>query len=83
MARTMSANEIITAVSAKPERLPGGLGIESIKRPKEPPDEVYRTRVKDTLIWVLERMISPRTLALGIEEKVWFQETAIALAEDR
>ena len=32
VARTMSANDIIVAVSARPERLPGGLGIMSIER---------------------------------------------------
>ena len=31
----------------------------------------------------LERMISPRTLDLGIEGEAWFQKTAIALAEDK
>ena len=32
---------------------------------------------------VLERMISPKTLALGIAGEEWFQRTAIGLAEDR
>ena len=32
VARTMSANDIVAAVSAKPERLPGGLGVLSIEK---------------------------------------------------
>ena len=41
------------AVSARPERLPGGLGILSIERPLEPTDEFHQTRLEDTLNAVL------------------------------
>ena len=58
MARTMSANDIVVAVSARPEALPGGLGIMSMERPLEPTDEIHQTRLKDTLMRVLERMIA-------------------------
>ena len=79
----MSGNDIVLAVSAKPERLPGGLGILSIERPLEPPDELHQTQLKDTLMRVLERMIFPERLAFGIEGEEWFQRTAISLAEDK
>ena len=79
----MTANDIVVAASARPERLPGGLGILSIEKPLEHPDEVHQTQLKDTLMRVLERMISPKTLELGIDGEEWFQKTAIGLAEDR
>ena len=83
VARTMSANDIVVAVSARPERLPGGLGIMCIEKPLETPDEFHQTQLKDTLMRVLERKISPRTLELGIDGEEWFRRTAIGLAEDR
>ena len=43
----------------------------------EPRDEVHSTRLCDTLMRVLERMISPRSLDLDIQGEEWFQHTAI------
>ena len=49
----------------------------------EKPLKYHQTQLKDTLIRVLERMISPKTLALGIDGEEWFQRTAIGLVEDK
>ena len=54
----------------------------SVESVLEPRDEVHQTKLKDTLIRVLERMISSKTLDLGIEGEEWFQTRAITLAED-
>ena len=48
----------------------------------EPSDEVHSTRLRDTLMRVLERMISPRSLDVDIQGEEWFQHTAITIAAD-
>ena len=58
--QSMSAHEIISAISAPPERLPGGLGILSVEMPLEDEDGVQKTRLQDTLMGVLERMLCPK-----------------------
>ena len=47
--KTMSAHEILSTITAPPERLPGGLGILSVPVALESPNEVLRTRLIDTL----------------------------------
>ena len=83
IAKTMSAHEIPSAVSALPERLPGGLGILQVEQTMEARDDIQSTRLRDTLSRVLERMISPTSLALGIRGEEWFQQTAITIAQMR
>ena len=78
----MSAHEILSTISAPPERLPGGLGILSIPTALEPPNEVLRTRLIDTLTRTLERMLSPISLQPDSETGDWFLQTGLVLAED-
>ena len=80
--KTMSAHEILSTISAPPERLPGGLGILSIPTALEPPNEVLRTRLIDTLTRTLERMLSPISLQPNSETGDWFLQTGLVLAED-
>ena len=80
--KTMSAHEILSTISAPPERLPGGLGILSISTALEPPNEVLRTRLIDTLTRTLERMLSPISLQPDTEIGDWFLQTGLVLAED-
>ena len=80
--KTMSAHEILSTISAPPERLPGGLGILSIPTALEPPNEVLRTRLIDTLTRTLERMLSPISLQPDSETGDWFLQTGLVLAED-
>ena len=72
---TMSPYEILSTISAPPERLPGGLGILSVPVALESPNEVLRTRLINTLTRTLERLLSPIMLQPATEKGYWFLHT--------
>ena len=59
ISRTMSAHEILSAISVRPERLPSGLGILAVPLPIEQRSEISRLQLVDTLVQTLERLLVP------------------------
>ena len=82
VSKTMSAHEILAAISAPLERLPGGLGILSVSAPMEATNEILHIRILDTLTRTLERLISLHSLDQNNEHDDWFLHTAGALANE-
>ena len=48
ISRTMSAHDIVSAISVRPERLPSGLGILAVPLPIEQRSELARLQLVDT-----------------------------------
>ena len=77
--KTMSAHEILATISAPARPLPGGLGILAVPIPLEPPNEVLRIRLSDTLTRTLERLLSSSTMEVTTTQGDWFLQTGLEL----
>ena len=76
LGRTMSAHEVLAAISVRPERLPSGLGILAVPLPIEQRSEIGRLCLVDTLVQTLERMVVPHNTLTTRQHQDWFVEVA-------
>ena len=79
----MSAHEIVSAISVRPERLPSGLGILAVPLPIEQRSELARLQLVDTIVQTLERLLVPVGQLTVQEYQEWFVDVAYPLANTR
>ena len=79
----MSAHEILSAISVRPERLPSGLDILAVPLPIEQRSEIARLQLVDTLVQTLERLLVPNGRLTVNEHQEWFAEVACPLVDNR
>ena len=83
ISRTMSAHDIVSAISVRPERLPSGLGILAVPLPIEQRSELARLQLVDTVVQTLERLLVPAGRLTVQEHQEWFADVAYPLVNTR
>ena len=83
ISRTMSAHDIVSAISVRPERLPSGLGILAVPLLIEQRSELARLQLVDTVVQTLERLLVPAGRLTVQEHQEWFADVAYPLVNTR
>ena len=83
LSRTMSAHEILSTISLRPQRLPGGQDIFAVPLPIEQRNEIAGLQLVDTVVQTLERMLVPNVRLTVRKPQEWFVDQAFPVVNDR